>query len=141
MEATERVTGLETILIAEDQDSVRQLLATMLNRLGYTVLEASGGPEALQKANTHKDPVDLLITDIIMPGMNGVELANQLRSTQLDLAVLYVSGHGGDELARRGVVESSRELLTKPFDSQQLGERVRQLLDARSRGCSPTDSV
>ena len=123
--------GTETILIVEDQDAVRQFLATMLNRLGYTVLEASDGPEALQRFDTHESPVDLLITDVIMPGMNGVELAKRLRSTQSDLAVLYVSGHAGEELLRRGVVESGGELLTKPYNSRQLGERVRQLLDAR----------
>ena len=130
-ETAELLTGRETILIAEDQDSVRQLLVTMLNRLGYTVLEASDALEVLQIVATHESPIDLLITDVIMPGMNGVDLANRLRSAQSDLTVLYISGHTGEELLRRGVVESGGEFLAKPFNSQQLGQRVRQLLDAR----------
>ena len=130
-EAAEIPTGRETILVVEDQDSVRRLLAVSLSNLGYAVLEASDGPEALRIADSHEATVDLLVTDVIMPVMSGVELANRLRNTISGLAVLYVSGHAGEELLRRGVDESGAKSLAKPFTSRQLGERVREMLDAR----------
>ena len=130
-ETTEIPTGGETILVVEDQDSVRMFLVVALRNLGYTILEASDGPEALQRADTNEGSIDLLVTDVIMPGISGVELANRLRNTISGLAVLYVSGHAGEELLRRGIDESGAKSLTKPFTARQLGERVRERLDAR----------
>ena len=124
-------TGTETILVAEDEEPVRQLLIRILNDLGYTVLEASNGLEALQVADRHEGPIDLLITDVVMPKMGGVELSDRLRSIRSDLTVLYVSGYAGTELERRGLTEGGGAVVTKPFDRQRLCERVRELLDSR----------
>ena len=124
-------TGTETILVAEDALAVRQLLTRMLQKIGYTVLEASDGTEAIQIADEYDGPIDMLVTDVLMPKMGGAELADRLRGTRPNLAVLYVSGYAGNELENRGVMEGRKTFLTKPFDRQQLGARVRELLDVR----------
>jgi PAS domain S-box-containing protein len=122
--------GTETILLVEDELGVRQLVCEMLQRLGYQILQAGGGAEALQLFEQHKGSIDLLITDVIMPQMSGRELAQRLKLVQPSLKVLYISGYTDDMLAHHGVLESNVFLLQKPFAPDELAKKLREVLDA-----------
>ena len=124
-----RASGSETILVVEDEDGVRSLMARTLREQGFDVLTASGGAEALEIAGGHERPPDLLVTDVVMPGMTGRELADTLRQQYPTLKVLFVSGYTDDALLKRGVMEAREALLAKPFLPRELGARVRQILD------------
>ena len=127
--------GTETILLVEDEPGVRQLVREMLHRLGYTTLEAGGGAEALRIFDQHRGGIDLLLTDVIMPQMSGRDLAARLRSLQPALKVLYMSGYTDDMLAHHGVLEPNVYLLPKPFAPDELGAKLREVLDtATSKG-------
>ncbi len=121
--------GTETILVAEDDRAVRQLILRTLRDRGYAVLGASDAVEALSITDRHEGKIDLLLTDVVMPSMNGPELAARLRRSQPGVAVLYVSGHTRDAIAHRGVVEEGVYLLPKPFKSGDLARMVRRVLD------------
>ena len=125
--------GTETILVAEDDQAVRQLILRTLRDRGYAVLGARDAAEALSITDRHEGRIDLLLTDVVMPSMNGTELAARLRRSQPGVAVLYVSGHARDAIAHRGVVDEGVYLLPKPFDSGDLARMVRRVLD-RSPG-------
>ena len=116
------------ILLAEDERSVRLVASDTLNRLGYTVLAASDGPMALDLARRFEGPIDLLITDVVMPGMNGAELATRLREERPGLRVLYTSGYTDDAIVRQGVLLAGLAFIGKPFAPAQLARRVRELL-------------
>jgi len=122
--------GTETILLVEDELGVRQLVCEMLLRLGYQILQASGGAEALRLFEQHQGSIDLLITDVIMPQMSGRELAQRLKALQSSLKVLYISGYTDDMLAHHGVLESNVFLLQKPFAPDELAKKLREVLDA-----------
>lgn len=122
--APARVSGVERILLVEDQDDVRRLLSDELTRNGYAVVDVADGPAALFTAD-EEGPFDLLVTDVIMPGMSGTEVARKLAPT--GLPVLFISGHV-DEALRRDL-DPDADLLSKPFTPQVLVERVRQALD------------
>jgi two-component system, cell cycle sensor histidine kinase and response regulator CckA len=109
------VRGSETILLVEDEASVREITALLLVRLGYQVKAASSGQEALHLAQDSREKIDLLMTDVLMPGMSGSELAEVLRASDAGLKVLFLSGHIGDTLARHGVVHTEVAFLQKPF--------------------------
>ena len=127
--------GTETILLVEDELGVRQLVYEMLQRLGYQILAASGGAEAITLFEQHLGSIDLLMTDVIMPQMSGRELAQRLKLLQPSLKVLYTSGYTDDMLAHHGVLESTVFLLQKPFSPDELAKKLRQVLDApASRG-------
>jgi len=119
----------ETVLYVEDEDGVRALGTRTLRRLGYTVLEARDGGEALRMSERHPGAIDLLLTDVVMPRMGGKELADTLAARHAGLRVLYVSGYTGDVVARHGVMEEGRGFLEKPFSPALLAERVRESLD------------
>ena len=119
-----RVSGVERILLVEDQDDVRHLLREELSRNGYAVVDLSNGPAALFTAD-EEGPFDLLVTDVIMPGMSGTELARKLAPT--GLPVLFISGHVDEALRRE--LDPEADLLSKPFTPQVLVARVRQALD------------
>lgn len=121
--------GTETILLVEDEPGVRQLVRDMLYRLGYTILEAGSGAEALRIFEQHHGVIDLLLTDVIMPQMSGRDLAQRLRSVQPSLKVLYMSGYTDDMLAHHGVLEPNVFLLPKPFAPDELGAKLREVLD------------
>ena len=121
--------GRETILIVEDDDSVRSLLREHLETLGYSVLEARGGAEALIIAAWHAGQIHLLVTDLVMPQMNGREVADRLAMERPELKVLYVSGHTDHRLVSQGERSFATALLRKPFAGQELARRVRALLD------------
>ncbi|MCK6551084.1 PAS domain S-box protein [Myxococcota bacterium] len=122
-------TGQETILVVEDEPVVRALAVRILTRLGYAVLSAEDGPRALAIARSHKAQIDLLVTDVIMPGMNGREVAEQLTAERRTLKVLYTSGYTDDVIVRQGVLDAGLDFLGKPYGPAALGKKVRELLD------------
>lgn len=121
--------GGETILIAEDEDAVRSLSRRILERRGYTVLVARDGEEALGICADHAGGIDLLLTDVVMPRMSGRELAERVAALEPDMRVLFMSGYTEDEMLRRGIVRRDVAFLQKPFRSDQLSARVREVLD------------
>ena len=123
--------GTEKVLLVEDEDSVRSLVRTMLEMLGYGVVMASRGEEAVELAHVHAGEIDLLVTDVVMPGMNGRELFETLRATQPMMRCLFVSGYTRDVIARHGVLEEGINLLSKPFSITELATSIRAVLDER----------
>jgi PAS domain S-box-containing protein len=124
-----RVGGTETILLVEDEDVVRALLRMFLERQGYTVLDAPGGDEALRLAEGHGS-VDLLLTDVIMPGMSGRELAQHVRERWTGARVIYMSGYTDDAIVHHGVLDPGSEFVQKPVSPDTLSHRIRAVLDA-----------
>jgi CheY-like chemotaxis protein len=121
--------GRETVLVAEDEDGVRELLRKALSEFGYTVLTARHGRDALMLASQRDDGIDLLVTDVVMPEMSGRELAETLLDRSPDLKVLYISGYTDDEVIQRGLRGRDLGLLRKPFTAEELVRRVREVLD------------
>ena len=121
--------GSETVLVVDDEDYVRSLAVRMLRGLGYKVLAASTGPEAIQLCKTTDERVDLLLTDVVMPGMNGREVADALCSADPDLGVVYMTGYGR-EIIRKAALDPWHPLVQKPFTTEKLASTVRQALDA-----------
>ncbi len=124
------LTGHETILVCEDDAAVRQVSERILQRGGYTVLAAENGESALRLAAEHAGPIHLLVTDVIMPGMNGRELSAALCGVRPALKTLFVSGYTADVIAHHGVLEEGLEFLEKPFTQHGLLRRVRDVLDS-----------
>jgi CheY-like chemotaxis protein len=123
--------GNETILVAEDQDAVRVLVCEVLKSKGYEVLEASQGEDALRIAREHEGPIHLLVTDVVMPGMSGRELARNLAVLRPEMKVLYMSGYTGNAIVHHGVLEEGLTFIQKPFSPDALARKVRAVLDAR----------
>jgi two-component system, cell cycle sensor histidine kinase and response regulator CckA len=119
-------SGTETILLVEDEDVVRAFMCESLRTLGYRVIEARGGPEALLYCQRHPEVIDLLLTDVVMPKMSGPQLAEKLAGTFPGMRVLYMSGYTDNQALRE-----SSSLLQKPFTTEQLGARIRDVLEAR----------
>jgi CheY-like chemotaxis protein len=122
--------GRETVLVVEDEASVRSVARTMLELHGYRVLEAGGGEEALRIGARPEGPVQLLLTDVVMPGMSGPEVAQRLSRVHPELKVLYMSGYTDEAILRHGVPELSPAFVQKPFSAETLGWKVREVLDA-----------
>lgn len=122
--------GAETILLVEDADALRKLTHMLLEQHGYRVLAAENGVDALLLAHQQSGRIDLLVTDVIMPGLNGRALAKQLESLRPGLKVLYVSGYTDDAIVDHGVLEADIHLLHKPFSEESLIRKVREVLDA-----------
>jgi PAS domain S-box-containing protein len=133
--------GTETVLLAEDAAAVRAVAKQVLERQGYTVLEAPDGEVALHLAKRHSGPIHLLLTDVVMPGMSGRQLADQLAGARPDMRVLYASGYTDDSVVRHGVLEEGTPYLQKPFTPEGLARKVRDVLDssqARGTAARPT---
>lgn len=128
--STLSLRGTETILVAEDEDGVRSLTREVLEKYGYTVLEAANGEEALKVADRHQGPLDLLLSDVVMPRMGGPELAQALVARRPELKVLYMSGYTDHPMVRRGVVNAGVAFLQKPFTPTVLVSRIREVLEA-----------
>jgi two-component system cell cycle sensor histidine kinase/response regulator CckA len=124
--------GTETILLVEDQDQVRTVVRTTLSRRGYVVLEADGADDARRYVREHPGPIDLLLTDVVMPGMNGRDLARAMLSERPHLRVLYMSGYADHAIVRHGVIERGLQYIQKPFAPDALLRKVRETLDASS---------
>jgi DNA-binding NtrC family response regulator len=120
----------ETVLIVEDEASILRLAKRILDRLGYTVLEATTPGQAMDLAQEHAGHIHLLITDVIMPEMNGRDLANQLHSLYPDLKVLFMSGYTADVIAHRGVLDEGINFIQKPFSLKDLAVKIRAVIDS-----------
>ncbi len=129
---TDNLRGSETILLVEDADALRKLAHSFLADHGFQVITASSGEEALRVAELYGQPIDLLVTDVVMPGMNGRALADRLLAKQPKLKVLYISGYTDSFIAGHGVLEAGTFLLHKPFTEEVLIRKVRDVLDGRS---------
>jgi len=126
--------GTETLLIVEDEPSVRHLARSVLDNLGYEVLSASNGQDALNVAREHKgSPIRLVVTDVVMPLMGGKVMAEWLKATYPDLKILFTSGYTDDAIAHHGVLDAGVEFLPKPYTPATLARKVRQLLDENQR--------
>jgi CheY-like chemotaxis protein len=125
----EAVDGTETILVVEDEPSVQALIRNILERHGYTVLEARHGAEAMGIAERHAGPIHLLLTDMVMPEMSGRELAEKLASVRPDTRVLYISGYTDTAIVHHGVLHPNAIFLQKPFSPSDLARKVRMVLD------------
>ncbi len=121
--------GSETILLVEDEEQVRKLTRSLLEKRGYTLLSASDGAEAIELARSHGERLDLLLTDVVMPGMNGRELYEELLRDHSEMKVLYMSGYTDNVIAHHGIIEEGVEFLQKPFSARMLAGRVREVLD------------
>ena len=121
--------GHETILLVEDEDAVRKIVRIGLEKVGYKVLEASGGKRALQLVDQTTDQIHLLLVDVVMPEMGGPKLAEQLRRIRPGIRVLFMSGYTDDAVLQRGVQEAKEALLQKPFTAVALAKKVREILD------------
>jgi PAS domain S-box-containing protein len=121
--------GDELVLVAEDEDELRRLAVRELEGRGYLVLAAANGIEAIAVARSLERPLDLLVTDVVMPEMSGVELAEELVAGWPELAVLFMSGHLDEDAVARHPLDPDADLLAKPFTPDQLGRRVRHALD------------
>ncbi|HEY6961939.1 MAG TPA: PAS domain S-box protein [Gaiellaceae bacterium] len=122
-------TGAESILLVEDETVVRQLIAEILESAGYTVLQAGDGPSALELLRRHTGGIDLLITDVVMPGMSGPEVAGAVSSMRPGTHVLYISGYTDSAIGHHGVLEPGIAFLQKPFSADDLTEKVRAVID------------
>ncbi len=123
--------GSESILVVEDEAVVRKMIVSSLDKLGYTVHEARSGEDAIKKsANGNLNSFDMLITDIIMPGINGRELALKLKNTYADMKVLYISGYTDDAIGQHGVIDEELLFLQKPFTPNELAKKVREIFDS-----------
>jgi two-component system, cell cycle sensor histidine kinase and response regulator CckA len=117
----------------EDEDGVRELVRQILVEHGHAVLTARHGRDALLIAERYERPIDLLVTDVVMPQMSGAELVDRMRAVRPDLKVLYISGYTDDELLRRGVKGQDVRFLHKPFTSETLMRHVREELSSDAR--------
>jgi two-component system cell cycle sensor histidine kinase/response regulator CckA len=125
--------GTETILVAEDERAVGDLIERTLQARGYTVLMSRRGDEALKVAASHEGTIALLVTDVVMPGMGGRALAQQLEATRPDMRVLFISGYTDNAIVHQGRLDPGVQLLQKPFSPDALVRRVREVLDAPAR--------
>ena len=125
----EACKGTETVLLVEDSEPLRALIKEFLNDSGYTVLEAANGNDAIRIASEFGGPIHLLLTDVVMPGMGGQQLAEQLTRIRPATKVLYMSGYPNDGIAHSGILAAGVVLLEKPFTREILSRRVRQVLD------------
>jgi signal transduction histidine kinase/CheY-like chemotaxis protein len=118
----------QTILVVEDEPQVRSLTRTMLSRLGYHVVVADGAEEALSIISSHEGPLDLLLTDMVMPVMSGTDLASQVQALRPGIRVLYMSGYTDSDVIGRGVLAPDTPFIQKPFTSAALSRKVREVL-------------
>jgi two-component system cell cycle sensor histidine kinase/response regulator CckA len=122
--------GTETVLLVEDQEDVRRLTRSTLEEHGYRVIEAGNGAQALQSAQAEKRPLHVLVSDVVMPGLNGRELAELLLKSRPGLRVLYLSGYTEDTVLQHGTLAAGSAFLPKPFSPDTLVRKLRDLLDA-----------
>jgi len=130
-EEIELPTGDETILLTEDEPNIREFVFDILKEYGYKVLDAGNGKEAIIKAKSYTENIDLLITDVIMPNMNGNLLAENIKKIYPDIKVLFMSGYTESTAIQKGILELKTSYLQKPFSSSDLIIKVRQVLDKK----------
>ena len=123
-------SGSETLLVVEDEPALRQLAKRLLESAGYTVIAAANGEDALAALAHHDEPVHLLLTDVVMPGMNGRNLAEQVSAGHPETKVLYSSGYAGEAIVHHGVLAAGTHFLAKPYSVATLTHKVREVLDS-----------
>jgi len=123
------LNGTETILLVEDEEALRELILNLLIESGYTVLEARNPAQAIEIVQGHRDPIHLLLSDVVMPGMSGPELMRNLAPLRPEMKVHYMSGYTGNSVFRRGLLGSNTTFLQKPFTRQKLLQQVREALE------------
>ncbi|SPP99731.1 Multi-sensor hybrid histidine kinase [Candidatus Sulfobium mesophilum] len=121
--------GAETVLVVDDEPSIRKIVIDTLEPLGYRVIEASFGEEALQRSSMTGDKIDMLLTDVIMPDINGPELAERIKETRPAIKVLFMSGYTAETIEHHGVAEMRKRFLQKPLTPKKLMEKIREVLD------------
>ena len=121
--------GSETLLVVEDEDAVREFTAKVLRQLGYEVLTASGGEQAIRISDSHSAEIAAVITDVIMPGMSGRQVADELKRRRPGIKVLFLSGYTEDVIAEHGVLEPGVDFLAKPFHLEDLAKKLREVLE------------
>jgi PAS domain S-box-containing protein len=121
--------GTETVLVCEDEPMVRRLVCRALKENGYTTIESENGRHALEVVHSYGQPIDALIADVVMPELNGTELALQLTQNHPNLRVIYISGYADDVLSQQGVSRDTMDLIQKPFHPDQVLQRLRRALD------------
>ena len=122
-------SGTETLLLVENEAAIRNLLQMALRKNGYTVLAAESGREALELVRVHAGPLDLLITDVMMPDMDGPELVRQLTTIRPETRTLFMSGYMDDALGEHGILPANVNFIQKPFSPRVIAQRVRDILD------------
>jgi DNA-binding NtrC family response regulator len=125
-------SGHETILLVEDEPDILTMTMDMLERQGYRVMAANSPVEAIRLASEYKGELNLLMTDVIMPGMNGRDLAKSLLALHPQLKRLFMSGYTSDVIAHHGVLNEELHFIQKPFSMQNLATKVREVLDCRN---------
>lgn len=128
-EALSDLKGWETILLVEDNEMVRNIAFTILEEKGYTILTAESGEEALASLKNYAGPIHLVLTDVVMPGMNGVELVERLSGRFPHIKALFMSGYSDDLIVHRGILEKGSHFIQKPFSIHALAEKVREILN------------
>ena len=126
------IEGQETILVVEDDKEVRSLAIQILEKQGYRVLDGGQGLEALTFCEKYDEPIQLILTDVVMPGSSGPELVRRIRSVRQDFQVLYMSGYTNEAFVQHGLLEKGEKILQKPFTMETLSRTVREVLDRRS---------
>ena len=121
--------GNETLLVVEDDDTVRKTLSLYLKKYGYKVLKAKNGIEAMAVCKRYKGVIHLLLTDVIMPGMNGRELAEKIQKLQTNIKILFMSGYTDNVIVKNGILEPNMNFLQKPFIAEKLAKKIREVLD------------
>ena len=129
--------GTETILLVDDEETLRRLSERFLRAAGYTVISAADGLAAIAAAESYGKPVDLLLTDVVMPGMNGRELARRLADARLAARTLYMSGYTDEAVIKHGVLEPGIAFIYKPFSVEALAAKVREALDGPADKAKP----
>ncbi|HLA78928.1 MAG TPA: response regulator, partial [Vicinamibacteria bacterium] len=126
--------GSETILLAEDEEALRAIVLEILEAGGYTVLAGVTPEEVLLAARSHAGPIHLMLTDVVMPGMSGRELAGRVQAVQPGARVLYMSGYTDEAISHHGVLDSGTLFIQKPFTVEALLRRLREVLEAPAEG-------
>ncbi|MBN2344119.1 MAG: response regulator [Deltaproteobacteria bacterium] len=133
--------GFETVLLVEDEHLVRRLAKRQLESNGYSVIEAVDGNAAIEIFRQHEEEIDIVLTDVVMPGISGVELVKKLKQKSPLIKVIFMSGHNDEIIDQHGIRKTQYPLLTKPFTVQQLCEKLREVLDGLSSKIPPPPSV
>jgi two-component system cell cycle sensor histidine kinase/response regulator CckA len=140
-DAPRDLTGIGTILLVEDEDAVRLFSARALRNKGYQVLEARSGDAALEIINEHLDEINLIISDVVMPKMDGPTMIKEVRTRRIDMPVIFISGYAEDAFRRRVDTGEEAHFLLKPFTLKQLAAKVKEVLDQPQVKTYHTDLV
>jgi signal transduction histidine kinase len=133
--------GSETVLVAEDEAELRELVRVILQAHGYTVLAAADGPTAIEICRRHRERIDLMLSDVVMPQMSGRELAVRLAAVRPHMKVIFMSGYTSDAIVHHGVLDPGTAFIQKPFTPDGLARKVREVLDAPTSGSDASDPL